>query len=107
MAARYAPIPLQYWLANLTFSAKNLDGSPITDELNFSPTGKVTIAPANNDGDVSLTLDSASGVFNGTVLLPVSRKKASFNGVIYLKPAPAGFGLFMDAGTCGSVEIGQ
>jgi hypothetical protein len=105
IAAKYAPLAINSTTASLIFSATNLDGSPIAEPLNISPSGKVTIDRANNDANVSLAVFPATGLFSGTVLLPVSRKEASFGGVIYQKPAPAGFGLFMDTGACGTVEI--
>jgi hypothetical protein len=50
---------------------------------------------------------ASTEAFTGTFLYPGTNKKTSFGGVIYQKPTPSGFGLFLGPDQSGSLEIDQ
>jgi len=106
LAAKYASPPLPPGPATFTLGGGNLPDSAISDTLAISSKGKVTVSGGNNGG-VTLILAASPGKFSGKFLYPGTNKETSFDGVIYQKPVPAGFGLFLGTDQCGSLQITQ
>jgi len=69
-----------------------------------SSKGKVTVSGTNG---VTLTVTPGTGAISGHFLYPGTDKKTPFSGMIYQKPTPAGFGLFLGNEQCGELEISQ
>jgi hypothetical protein len=106
LAAKYAPPPLASGPVTFTVGGGDMPSSSISASLAISSRGSVNVSGINN-GSVTLILTPRTGAFSGTLLDPGANKGPVFNGVIYQKPVPAGFGLFLATGRCGGVEITQ
>jgi hypothetical protein len=104
MAAKYVAPPLPLTSGTITVGGGNLAASAISDSLTISSKDKVTVSGTN---DVTMTLTPGTGVFSGKFLYPGGDKKTPFSGVIYQKPTPTGFGMFLGADESGGVEITQ
>ncbi len=104
VAAKYAAPPLTTGTAALSLGGGNLPESDIIDSLAISSTDIVTVNGVNH-GAVTVTLTPASGAFTGTFDYPGTNTVTAFGGVIYQKPAPTGYGLFLGTSQAGSVEI--
>jgi uncharacterized repeat protein (TIGR03803 family) len=104
LAATYASPPLTSGTAAFTLGGGNLPDAAITDSLTISATDKVTVNGVNN-GRITVKLSPGTGAFSGAFYYPGTTKKTSFEGVIYQKPDPAGFGLFFGTDQSGNLEI--
>jgi hypothetical protein len=45
------------------------------------------------------------GAFSGAFPFPATKRPKAFSGVIYNKPTPGGYGLFLGTNQSGTVEI--
>jgi hypothetical protein len=102
-AAGYAPPPLLSGSATITLDAAAFE---ISDDLTISHGSRVTVIGSNN-GSVTLTVTPGTRAVAGHFINPATNKQTPFTGIIYQKPAPAGFGLFLDQGQAGSLQITQ
>jgi len=98
-AAKYAQPALAS--GTITLDGGNLPAPGIMDNLTIYQ-NKVTITGTN---EITLTVTPRTGAFNGHYLNPATNKKAPLSGVIYQKPASAGYGLFLGADQSGPLEI--
>ena len=106
LAAIYTSPPLTSSTAALILGGENLPDSAITDSLAISSRNHVTVS-GTDDGRVTLTLTPSTGAFSGSFLYPGMRKRTPFDGVIYQKPTPTGFGLFLGPDQSGNLQITQ
>ena len=106
MAAKYTAPPLASGTGAFTLGGGDLPDSAISDSLTISSREKVTVSGANNGG-VTLTLKTSTGAFGGKFTYPPTNERTIFGGVIYQKPASAGFGLFLGTDQSGGLEIDQ
>jgi hypothetical protein len=104
LAAKYASPPLTPGPASFTLGGGDLAASAVTGSLAISSKGKVTVSGVNG---LSITLTPAKGTLTGHFLYPGTNKKTSFGGIIYQKPTPAGFGLFLGPDQAGGLQITQ
>jgi hypothetical protein len=105
MAAQYPttlPPALTTSTGTLILSGGDLSAPGITDELNITTKDKVTVTGTTG---TTVTIGAKTGTFSGKFPYPPKNKGKSFGGVIYIKPAPAGYGLFLGTDQSGSVEI--
>jgi hypothetical protein len=86
----------------LILSGGNLPDPAITDNLNITTKDKVTVTGTTG---TTVTIGAKAGTFSGKFPYPPTNKGKAFGGVIYIKPAPAGYGLFLGTDQTGSVEI--
>jgi hypothetical protein len=106
LAAKYSVPSLAPCAATVVLGGANLAEPGIMDDLMISSKGRVTVTGPNN-GSVTRALIAATGAFNGKFFPPGEHKATPFGGVIYEKPAAAGYGLFLGTDQCGTVEISQ
>jgi hypothetical protein len=107
MAAKYTAPPLAFGAASITLDFGNItDPAGITDDLNISTHNLVTVTGVNT-GTVSVQLTPSNGVFSGAFRNPEVPGVTLFTGVIYQKPTPGGFGLFLGSTQSGAVELSQ
>jgi uncharacterized repeat protein (TIGR03803 family) len=106
LAATYASPPLTSGTAAFTLGGGNLPDAAITDTLTISAMDKVSVNGVNN-GRITVKLTPGTGAFSGTFHYPGTNKKTSFEGMIYQKPVPTGFGLFLGTDQSGNLEITQ
>ena len=106
LAAKYSAPPLAPGPATVNLGGGDLPAFSIGTSMMISSKERVSATGINNGG-VTVTLVPWTGAFSGTFLYPGTGMKTGFNGVIYQKPAPAGFGLFLGASQTGGVEITQ
>jgi uncharacterized repeat protein (TIGR03803 family) len=76
----------------------------ITDSLLIPAVGRITVSGVNM-GSITLSILPTTGVFSGTFIDPTTNRRAGYGGVIYQKPSPEGFGLFLSGSQAGGVEI--
>jgi hypothetical protein len=88
--------------ANLVFSGANLSDF-VSGEIQLLPNGKMV--PSAN-GSIKFGVSSASGLFKGTVLDPVTQKPRAFTGVV-LQKWNIGAGLILGLDQVGLVELAQ
>lgn len=107
MAAKYAAPPLASGTASITLDFGNITGpAGITDDLNISTHDIVTVTGVNT-GHVSVQLTPGNGAFSGGFHNPEVPGVTLFSGVIYQKPTPSGFGLFLGSSQSGAVDLSQ
>ena len=107
MAAKYATPPLAAGTASITLSGGNLKNpASIIDDLAISSRDAVTVI-GSNTGGVTVKLLPATGQFSGTFRNPALTGSTPFGGVIYQKPSPGGFGLFLGTNQSGAVSLSQ
>jgi uncharacterized repeat protein (TIGR03803 family) len=103
LAAKYAAPPLPLTSGTIVVGGGNLPDPSFIDNFTVS-SNKITVSGTNS---MSVTLTPGTGWFSGNFLIPETNKKTSFTGIIYQKPAPAGFGLFLGTDQSGNLEIMQ
>jgi hypothetical protein len=107
VAAQYTAPPLASGSASVTLTGGSIaDLAGITDDLVISSTGAVTVSGPNY-GDVTIKVKPDTGEFSGTFTNPGSAAATPFTGVIYQKPTPGGFGMFLDSDQSGAVTLTQ
>jgi len=106
MGAKYAAPPLAPGAATFTLGGGSLPASAITDSLTITSKDIVTVKGVNHGG-ITVTLTPSTGAFTGIFHYPVTDKKTPFGGVIYKRPAPAGYGSFLGTDQSGALEITQ
>ncbi len=107
MAAKYIAPPLASGTASITLDFGNISApAGITDDLNISNRNIVSVTGVNT-GTVSVRLTPSNGLFSGAFRNPQVPGVTPFGGVIYQKPSPSGFGLFLGTNQTGSVDLLQ
>jgi hypothetical protein len=102
VAAHYKAPPFTSGTAAIIIGGGDLANSAVTSALSISVNSKVIVTGSQG---VTITLTPATGAFTGSFKYPVTDKKTTFGGVIYQKPASAGYGLFMGTDQTGSVQV--
>jgi hypothetical protein len=103
-AALYVAPALTTTSGSLTLSGGNLPPAGITNTLTISSKYAVTITGANAKG-TSVRIVARPGAFSGAFPFPATKRPKAFSGVIYNKPTPGGYGLFLGTNQSGTVEI--
>jgi hypothetical protein len=102
LAAKTKVPALSSGTGSITFTGGDLP-TTITDPVTVLSSGRISVG-GNNGVTASV---NATGSLTGSFRNPATGKKTTFTGVIYQKPAPAGFGLFLGTDQTGSVQISQ
>ena len=85
----------------LTLSGGNLP-STINDTLTISSRDAVSVTGTTG---TTVRIVPKSGAFSGLFRYPLNNKERAFGGVIYIKPSPTGYGLFLGTNQSGGVVI--
>jgi hypothetical protein len=97
----YAPPALTFTSGVAIFSGGNL-ALPFTNKVALQPNGKVSNQSANK---LSLTTTMSSGLFNGSVVIPLTGGTLLFQGALFEKDN-AGAGFFLGTNQSGQVFLG-
>jgi fibronectin type 3 domain-containing protein len=100
-AAKYAAPSLTTSSGTLTLSGGNLP-IDITDSLSISSRDAVTITGTTG---TTVHIVPRSGAFGGLFRYPLNNRERAYGGILYLKPSPTGYGLFLGTNQSGSVEL--
>jgi len=102
LAAKYTAPTLTTTSGTLTLTGGNLP-STINDSLTISSKDAVTVTGTTG---TSIRIVAKSGAVSGLFRYPLKKPvERAFGGIIYVKPSPAGYGMFLGTDQSGSVEI--
>ena len=101
-AAKYAAPAMTSGGGHLLLTGGNIANGPLMNDLKISPTENVSVT-----GSCALTLKLTpdTGMFEGRFQFPGTVRRIPYDGVIYQKPVPGGFGLFLGTDQSGEVDI--
>jgi uncharacterized repeat protein (TIGR03803 family) len=104
-AAKHTAPALASGTSVITLTGGNLPDPGITDNLLVSSRDILKVSPPNQGSLNLLSISPATGVFGGRFLNPVTNKQTPFSGIIYQKPTPQGYGLFLGTDQSGPVSL--
>jgi hypothetical protein len=89
--------------ALLTLSDGALTASPLTEPVNISPSGKVSLV-SNNLAKMTVTTSPSTGIWSGRFTHPNSGRVTTFHGAI-LQKQQLGLGFFLTLEESGAVSL--
>jgi uncharacterized repeat protein (TIGR02543 family) len=89
--------------ALLTLSDGALTASPLTEPVNISPSGKVSLV-SNNLAKMTVTISPSTGIWSGRFIHPDSGRVTTFHGAISQKQQ-LGLGFFLTLEESGAVSL--